>query len=243
MVKVIQVTGLSGSGKTTFIRSLIPLLARLGPVGTVKHTGHHSMALPEGKDTTVMFGAGARAVAGIDREKTLVTLKSTSLTDALDILAGQRIAIAVIEGYKGSALPKIVIGDLEAEGCVLRNPDPKDVIPALERFPDYVTLGELLRELGEVCREKGGSCTTATATIPLPAGLKEDTLELPALVRSMEALSGVIVARAGIRHGALFGGTEELLVAVAAVSGEEAFSAMQIALPGCLENLEGTSPS
>ncbi|HVN65323.1 MAG TPA: molybdopterin-guanine dinucleotide biosynthesis protein MobB, partial [Methanomicrobiales archaeon] len=63
-MKIIQVTGVSGSGKTTFIRSLIPLLTRSGPVGTVKHTGHHSMEAPKGKDTTVMFEAGARAVAG-----------------------------------------------------------------------------------------------------------------------------------------------------------------------------------
>ena len=121
-MKVIPVTGLSGSGKTTFIRSLIPVLARFGPVGTVKHTGHHSMELPKGKDTTVMFGAGAVAVAGIDQEKTLITLGSTSLADALDILAGQGIAIAVMEGYKGSPLPKIVIGDIDLEGCVLRQP-------------------------------------------------------------------------------------------------------------------------
>jgi molybdopterin-guanine dinucleotide biosynthesis protein MobB len=237
MVKVIPVTGISGSGKTTFIRALVPLLTRYGPVGTVKHTGHHSMLLPKGKDTTVMFEAGARAVAGIDQEKTLITLKGTSLTAALDFLSGQGIAITVMEGYKESALPKIVIGDLEAERCVLRNPAPGDVIPVLDRFPEYTTLGELVRELGETCRKgRTEPCATATVTIPLPAWLDETSLELTALVRSMEALSGVVGARAAIRRGALFGGTDELLVAVAAESGEEAASALQLALPGCLEN-------
>jgi molybdopterin-guanine dinucleotide biosynthesis protein MobB len=242
-VKVIPVAGTSGSGKTTFIRALLPLLSRLGPVGAVKHIGHHTMEVPEGKDTTVVFSAGAQAVAGIDREKTIVTIRSTSVIDALDLLAGQGIAFAIVEGFKGSTWPRIIIGDLEAEGCVLRNPAPEEVIPALHRFPDYITLGEILRELREVCREKGQSCTTATATIPLPAGLKEDSLssleqELPALARSLEALSGVTGARAAIWHGALFGGTDELLVAVAAGSGEEASSALQLALPGCLESLE-----
>jgi molybdopterin-guanine dinucleotide biosynthesis protein MobB len=242
-VKVIPVAGTSGSGKTTFIRALLPLLSRYGPAGAVKHIGHHSMEVPEGKDTTVVFAAGAQAVAGIDREKTIVTLRSTSVAGALDILAGQGIAFAIVEGFKGSTWPKIIIGDLEAEGCLLRNPDPEDVIRVIDRFPDVVTLGELLRELREVCREKGQSCTTATATIPLPAGLKEDSLssleqELPALARSLEALSGVTGARAAIWHGALFGGTDELLVAVAAGSGEEASSALQLALPGCLESLE-----
>ena len=236
-MKIIQVTGVSGSGKTTFIRSLIPLLTRSGPVGTVKHTGHHSMLLPKGKDTTVMFEAGALVVAGIDQEKTLITLKGTSLTDALDFLAGQGVAVAVIEGYKGSSLPKVVIGNLEAEGCVLRDPAPGDVIPVLHRFPDYVTLGEILRELGETCRERGNQpCTTATVTIPLPAGAKQAPQELPALMRRMEAIPGVIGARAAIRQGALFGGTDELLVAVAAGTGEEASSALQLALHVYREN-------
>jgi molybdopterin-guanine dinucleotide biosynthesis protein MobB len=234
IMKVIQVTGVSGSGKTTFIRSLIPLLARLGRVGTVKHTGHHSMLLPKGKDTTVMFEAGAQVVAGIDQGKTLITLKGTSLTDALDFLTGQGVAIAVMEGFKGSSLPKIIIGNLEAEGCVLRDPPPEDVISVLDRFPEYTTLGEILRELGETCRRgQGRPCTMATATVPLPAGLKEIPQELPALARRMEALSGVTGARAAIRHGALFGGTDELLVAVAAESGEEASAALQLAFHRC----------
>ncbi|MDD1667884.1 MAG: molybdopterin-guanine dinucleotide biosynthesis protein MobB [Methanomicrobiales archaeon] len=238
-MKVIPVAGTSGSGKTSFILALIPLLSRMGPVGTVKHVGHHAMEVPEGKDTTVMFATGARAVAGIDLEKTIVTLRSTSVIDALDLLAGQGVAFAVVEGFKGSRWPKIVIGDLEAEGILLRNPSPEDVIRNLDRFPDYVTLGELLHELGEACREQGQPCTTATATIPLPALVKEDSLELPALVRDMEALSGIRGARAAIRHGALFGGADELIVAVAAGSAEEASSALQVALPGCLEDREG----
>jgi molybdopterin synthase catalytic subunit len=205
------------------------------------------MEVPRGKDTTVMFEAGAHAVAGIDQKKTLITLRSTSPTGALDILAMQGITIVVLEGYKESALPKIILGDLEADGCILRNPAPEDVFRNLDRFPDYITLGELLRELKESCKEKGQACTMATATIPLPADSTEDSLssieqELPALVRSMEALSGVTGARASIRHGTLFGGTDELLVAVAAESGDEAFSALQLGLTGCIENLEVISP-
>ncbi len=243
MVKVIPVTGLSGSGKTTFIRSLIPILARFGPVGTVKHTGHHSMELPAGKDTTVMFGAGAVAVAGIDREKTLITLGSTSLAEALDIMAGRGIAIAVVEGYKSSTLPKIVIGDIDLEGCILRNPDPGDVIRCIDRFPDYITQGEILRELGESCRGRERPCTTAASTIPVPAGTGGDLLPfleraLHGIARRMEGLPGVFGARAAIRHGALFGGDDEILIAVAAGSGEGAGTALQSALSWCREILE-----
>ena len=239
-MKVIPVAGTSGSGKTTFIRELLPILSLHGPVGTVKHVGHHTMEVAEGKDTTVMFEAGARAVAGIDREKTVVTSRSTSVVDALDILAGLGVAFVVVEGFKRSPWPKIVIGDLEAEAVLLRNPSPEEVIRNLGRFPDYVTLGGLLRELAEACRERGQACIVATATIPVPSGWRDDSLELPALVTSMEALSGVIGARAAVRNGYLFGGTDEILLAVAAVTGEEAASALQFAISGCLEILGGT---
>jgi molybdopterin synthase catalytic subunit len=234
-MKVIPVTGLSGSGKTTFIRTLVPLLTRYGPVGTVKHTGHHSMLLPKGKDTTVMFEAGALVVAGIDQEKTLITLKGTSLTDALDFLAGQGIAIAVMEGYKGSALPKIIVGDLEAGDCILRNPDPEDVIPVLDRFPDYFSLGGILRGLEKECGGRAGPFTLASSVVPLQKGPTGDALAsleraLPDITRVAEELRGVIRAKAAIRRGALFGGPEELLIVIAAESTEDAAAGLEKAL-------------
>ncbi|HTY53045.1 MAG TPA: molybdopterin-guanine dinucleotide biosynthesis protein B [Methanomicrobiales archaeon] len=229
-MKIIPVTGVSGSGKTTFIRSLVPLLSGLGPVGTVKHTGHHSMLLPKGKDTTVMFEAGAVAVAGIDQEKTLVSLRSTSLTGALDFLAGQGIAVAVIEGYKGSRLPKIIIGDLEAEGCILRNPEPEGVVPVLDRFPDYFSLGGILKELEAECREEGGECVTASSIVPLPRGAADPGPSLPGIAQEVGGLPGVIGVEAAFRQGSLFGGTDEVILAVAARNGESAVAGLGAAL-------------
>ena len=241
-MKVIPVTGLSGSGKTTFIRSLIPVLARLGSVGTVKHTGHHSMELPKGKDTTVMFGAGAVAVVGIDAEKTLVTLGRTSLTDALDILASHGAAIAVVEGYKSSPLPKIVIGDIDLAGCVLRNPDPEEVIQSLDKFPDYLTLGEIQREVEESLGTEKGSATMATATLALSFRNQPDALStleraLHDIEKIMKDLPGIIGARVALRRGNLFGGADEVLIAVAAVRGEDAASALKEASSRCREEL------
>jgi len=237
-VKVIPVTGLSGSGKTTFIRTLIPILTRFGPVGTVKHVGHHSIELPEGKDTTVMFSTGAGAVAGIDSGKSVITLDGTSLAEALDILTAHGIAIAIVEGYKSSSLPKIVIGDIDLEGCILRNPDPEDVIRSLDRFPDYFTLGEILRELGAACRAETGSVAIAASTTPLSfgsRGVDRSTLEgaLPRIAEAGKDLPGVIGVRAVIQHGAPFGMPDELIIAIAAGKGDEAASALEEAFSIC----------
>ena len=241
-MKVIPVTGLSGSGKTTFIRSLIPVLARIGPVGTVKHTGHHSMELPKDKDTTVMFGAGAVAVVGIDAEKTLITLGRTSLADALDLLASKGVAIAVVEGYKSSPLPKIVIGDIDLAGCVLRNPDPEEVLHSLDKFPDYLTPGEVLRDVEESSRAAKGPATMATASLPLSFVNQTDALPtlgraLPDIEGEMKTLPGVIGARVAIRRGSLFDRADEVLFAVAAARGEDAASALKEAFSRCREEL------
>ncbi|MDD1665820.1 MAG: molybdopterin-guanine dinucleotide biosynthesis protein B [Methanomicrobiales archaeon] len=231
MVRVIPVTGLSGTGKTTFIRALIPLLSRLGPVGTVKHVGHHTMELPEDKDTTTMFGAGAEAAIGIDREKMLITLDSTSLADALEILAGQGIAFAIVEGYKSSPLPKIAIGDVKVEGCILRNPEPEEVIRSLDRFPSYFTLGEIVRELGEDCRAGRSSISLTASTTPLPSELKGDILpdferELPRVAESVKVLPGIIGTRIVVQRGSLFGKADQLFVAVAGEDGDDTAEAL-----------------
>lgn len=248
MVKVIPVAGLSGSGKTTFIRGLIPLLAGQGPVGTVKHAGRHGLDLPRGKDTTVMFGSGAVAAAGIDREKTLITLRSTSLAAALEILSGQGVMTAVVEGWKGIPWPKVVIGDLEVEGCILRNPDPAEVIRLWDRFPDYFTMAEILRGLKEDCTRRKGPCILASSTVPLPnrdEGVSRSSVErsLPGVVGMVEGLPGVIGARAVLRPGSLFGEADEILIAVGAGSVDTAAASLEYALSRCREILEAKRSS
>jgi molybdopterin-guanine dinucleotide biosynthesis protein MobB len=239
MVRVIPVTGLSGSGKTTFIRALIPLLSRLGPVGTVKHIGHHAMQLPEGKDTTAMFGAGAEAAAGIDQEKMLITLASTSLAEALDILSGRGIAFAVVEGYKSGPLPKIAIGDVEVEGCILRNPEPEEVIRSLDRFPSYFTLGEMAREVWRECRSRNVPFTITTSTASLPMGVLQDLeMALREIGDSLQDLPGVIAVRIVIQHGSPFGRTNQLIVAIAAENDEGAAAALAHVLQRCKKVLE-----
>jgi len=158
------------------------------------------MQLPKGKDTTVIFEAGAQAVAGIDREKTLVSLKGTSLTDALDILSGQGIIIAVMEGYKGSALPKIIICDLEAEGCVLRDRDPEDAIPALDRLPDFSSRGDPSGARKRVRKEGWGN-----SSWPLPSYLcQREIKEMPSHL--LNGLSLISSGRLRISAGSSRGG-------------------------------------
>lgn len=136
-MKIIQVAGRSNSGKTTFIRKLIPELKKIGPVGVIKHLGDHEYHLEDGKDTTHFYDAGADITTGIDSEKAVCTMHHTDLDSILKMYAEQGIHFTVIEGYKQRSYAKIVIGSLEIDRCVLKDPTTEEVIEALHLFDDY----------------------------------------------------------------------------------------------------------
>jgi molybdopterin-guanine dinucleotide biosynthesis protein MobB len=136
-MKIIQVVGSSDSGKTTFIKKLIPALKKKGMVAVIKHLGDHTYYIEEGKDTTVFFDAGADISVGIDSHKAVAALRKNTLEDILSILFNQGIDFAIIEGFKQRTYPKIVIGNLTTENCVLSNPSVGQVITSLDLFENF----------------------------------------------------------------------------------------------------------
>ena len=136
-MKIIQLVGSSGSGKTTFITKLIPALKKQGTVAVIKHLGHHTFMCEEGKDTTVFFDAGADISVGMDSQKAVAALRKNTLEDILGMLFHQGIDFAVIEGFKQRTFPKIVIGSLTAENCVLSNPSVDEVLASIDLFENY----------------------------------------------------------------------------------------------------------
>ena len=136
-MKIIQIVGRSNSGKTTFIKNLIPELKKKGTVAVIKHLGDHDYQLEEGKDTTVFFDAGAEIAIGIDSHKSVVAIRNNTLETMLDLLVNQNTDYVVIEGFKQKSFPKIVIGSLTIENCILRDPDIETVLESLCHFEDY----------------------------------------------------------------------------------------------------------
>jgi len=136
-MKIIQVVGTSNSGKTTFIKNLIPELKKFGTVAVIKHLGDHTYNIEEGKDTTVFFDAGADISVGIDSHKAVVALRSNTLDGILGMLFDQGMDFAIIEGFKRRSFPKIIIGSLPADKCVLSNPEVSDVIASLSLFENF----------------------------------------------------------------------------------------------------------
>lgn len=136
-MKIIQIVGRSNSGKTTFIRNLIPELKKKGNVAVIKHLGDHTYTIEEGKDTTVFFDAGADISVGIDTDKAVALIRKNPLDEVLGMLLDQGMDFVIIEGFKQRAFPKIVIGDLTADTCILKNPVIEDVTASLSLFEDF----------------------------------------------------------------------------------------------------------
>jgi len=142
-MKIINVIGHSCSGKTTFISKLVVKLQDIGRVATIKHLGHHNFSLEKGKDSTVFYECGISISAGIDSEKTVLAFRNPELTRVLDLIADQGIEFTVIEGFKTIGLPAVVIGDLESDKVLFRNPTMDDVMNGLDQFPEYHTLNSV----------------------------------------------------------------------------------------------------
>ncbi len=136
-MKIIQVTGRANTGKTTFIRNLIPVLKSRGRVGVIKHLGDHDYRLDDEKDTTIFFENGADVSVGIDSCKAVITLHTINIDEILHFFKSDGVKFAVIEGFKTRNFPKIVLGDLPSDTCVLRNPTIDQVISSLHLFEDY----------------------------------------------------------------------------------------------------------
>lgn len=173
-MKIIHIAGFSNSGKTTFIRALLPELEKRGPVGVVKHIGHHGYALPEGKDTTRFFAAGAAASAGIDAAKSVLLLQENDLERILELLCDAGIQYTVVEGFKEKPYPKIAIGDIPgAEHVILEDPLVEDVLAHLDEFSDLVTPEGLSKEIQRDCMP---GMTTLVSTISIQRNSQTETI-------------------------------------------------------------------
>jgi molybdopterin-guanine dinucleotide biosynthesis protein len=64
-------------------------------------------------------------------------LRTNTLEDIFGMLFDQGMEFAVIEGFKQQSFPKIVIGSLPADKCVLSNPGVGEVIASLGLFENF----------------------------------------------------------------------------------------------------------
>ena len=106
----------SGTGKTTLLTQLIPLIKAQGiRLAVIKHA-HHQLELDKpGKDSYRMREAGADQVLLMSAKVCALTWQGdtapeeASLARALSMLAPHSVDLVIVEGFKHEAYPKIEI--------------------------------------------------------------------------------------------------------------------------------------
>jgi molybdopterin-guanine dinucleotide biosynthesis protein MobB len=109
-MKVIAVVGTKKTGKTTVVTALVRSLSRYGRVGTIKNMAHHPV---DRGDTKRHFDAGADEVIGLGEARLKVTRERGDLESSLSELQRDGMDFVVVEGFKQSGLPKIVMADID----------------------------------------------------------------------------------------------------------------------------------
>lgn len=111
---VISVVGLSKSGKTTFLESLVAELVRRGiRVGVVKHTPHEFQVDKEGKDSFRLRKAGAKTVVLSSPHQIAVISDLKEELPLAQIVERfmAHVDIVITEGYKREQTKKIEVVD------------------------------------------------------------------------------------------------------------------------------------
>ena len=134
----------SGTGKTTLLEKLIPLLAAHNiRIGMIKHAHHEFDIDKPGKDSYRLRKAGARQVLiASGRRRALMTELDTPREPRLDELVGQldldNIDLVLVEGFRQVPFPKIEL-HREALGKTLLHTSDPNIIAVASDHPGNIT--------------------------------------------------------------------------------------------------------
>jgi molybdopterin-guanine dinucleotide biosynthesis protein MobB len=143
MNKTLPVLGFaafSGTGKTTLLKQLIPLLATQGVrVGVIKHAHHNFDIDQPGKDSYELRKAGARQMlVASARRWALMTENDVAGEPSLDALVKrldpESIDMVLVEGYKHIPFARIEL-HRPALGHPLLYPDDSNIIAVAADAP------------------------------------------------------------------------------------------------------------
>ncbi len=179
---VIGICGYSGAGKTTLIESVIPVLVAEGlSVAVIKHDAHRLSLDTRGKDTDRFYRAGADLLAH-DSTQTFArwhaepqgSSEVSRLEEAVELL-GRTSDLVIVEGHKGSAVPKLWLlsgdGSHPPEGLS----EVLDVLPRDAQRPQraLATIRQLLKDFHRVLPVKVGLLANSDRPENAPLGSNE----------------------------------------------------------------------
>ena len=142
-IPILGFVGFSGTGKTTLLKKLLPMLTEKGVrVGMIKHAHHQFDIDKPGKDSYELRKAGASQmlVASSKRWALMVENESDQEDPELGYLLKQldtdKLDLILIEGFKYATYPKIELHRKEMEQVYLFPNDDSIIAIASEVEPD-----------------------------------------------------------------------------------------------------------
>ncbi len=109
--RIIQIVGLSNSGKTTLILDMIKIFAKQNlSVATIKSARDHT-SVPSGKDSDIFLTQGAiSSTISFSNVTQITTTKKTSLSELIgDVQSLSEPDIILVEGFKREGYDKILV--------------------------------------------------------------------------------------------------------------------------------------
>lgn len=103
----------SGTGKTTLLTQLIPILKQHGlRIGIIKHSHHNFQIDQPGKDSFRLREAGASPVMLVSRSRRAIIAEidpqeEPRLDDQLKVFDQSELDLILVEGFKAEKYPKI----------------------------------------------------------------------------------------------------------------------------------------
>lgn len=122
--KILAISGVKNSGKTTLISKLIPFLKKKGlKVATIKHDGHDFQPDIEGTDTYKHRKAGAYGVAIFSNNKWMLVKEENDIDILKLIDQFPKADLIILEGFKYSDYPKIEVVRSKISSTPISNPN------------------------------------------------------------------------------------------------------------------------
>jgi molybdopterin-guanine dinucleotide biosynthesis protein B len=138
----------SGTGKTTLLTQIIPILKQHGlRVGLIKHSHHNFQIDQPGKDSFRLREAGASPVMLVSTHRRAIITEISPeqeprLDDQLKLFDQSELDLILVEGFKAEQFPKIELHRPSLNKPLLYPNDPNIIAIASDcalETPDYLT--------------------------------------------------------------------------------------------------------
>ncbi|NMA58229.1 molybdopterin-guanine dinucleotide biosynthesis protein B [Clostridium cochlearium] len=121
--KIIAISGVKNSGKTTLITRLIPHLKDRGiKIAVIKHDGHDFEPDVIGTDSYRYREAGAEEIAIFSKNKWMIIKEEKNIDESELISQFPNADLILLEGFKFSDYPKVEIIRKEVSSMPITNP-------------------------------------------------------------------------------------------------------------------------